>query len=96
MAESRRTQTTRSGSARIGVPLENLPIYAASPFRSWSLNDAQTRAAQVRKAAPAGRLIGTISGGSITPKSGGPIPTKSGGSFRTKSCNYEATQTCAA
>src|ERR1700730_3142836 len=59
----------------------------ASPLRSWSLGDAITRAAQGRKAAPAGGPIGTKSGGSITPKSGGPIPTKSGGSNHSKSCN---------
>ena len=84
-------QEPRSGSTRIKATLENQPICAviAVPLLEPGRR-ATTRAAQGRKAAPAGGPIGTKSGGSITPKSGGPIQTKSGGSNHPKSCTNAA------
>jgi hypothetical protein len=68
-----------------GAPGSKLPWKTdQSVLSSPSAPGARTtrnhaRAAQGRKAAPAG--------GPITPKSGGPISTKSGGSIHTKSCS---------
>ncbi len=53
--------------SRAKLPLKTVYSVLASPFRSWSLDDAQLRAVQGRKAAPAGGPNG--------PKSGvGPLP----------------------
>jgi hypothetical protein len=81
---SQTAQEPRSARTRIKATLENRPICAGIAVRSW-IPAAQKRAAQGRKAAPAGGPNGTKSGGSITPKSGGPIQTKSGGSNHSKS-----------
>ena len=90
MPESRPSQTAaqepRSACTRSKATLENRLICAGIAVRSW-IPATPKRAAQGRKAAPAGGPIGTKSGGSITPKSGGPIRTKSGGSNHAKSCS---------
>jgi hypothetical protein len=78
---------------KLAERLENRPICAGIAVPLLEPGDAQKRAAQGRRAAPAGGLIRAKSGGSITPKSGGPIPTKSGGSNHSKSCTVPFLQT---